>query len=56
MIKHLRRPAIAGHVSWQLILCTLFQNLGCITQTVDLAVSEARRPGIIWRVRRSSGA
>jgi len=52
MIKHLRRPAIAGPVSWQWILCTLLGTLRCITQTLHQAVSGARRLKIIWRVRR----
>jgi len=52
MVKHLRRPVIVGPVSWQWILCTLLQILRCIMQTPDLAVSGARLPRIIWRVRR----
>jgi len=50
-VKHLRRPAIAGPVSWQWIVCTLLETLRCITQTLDLAVSGARCPRIIWQVR-----
>jgi len=30
MVKHLRRPVIAGTVSWQWILCTLLEILRCI--------------------------
>jgi len=52
MVKHLRQPAITGPVSWQWILCTLLETLCCITQTLNLAVSGARRPAIIWWVRR----
>jgi len=51
MVKHLRRPAIAGPVSWQWILCTPLETLRCITQTLDLAVSGTRSPKIMWRVR-----
>jgi len=36
MVKHLRRPAITGPVSWQWVLCTVLETLCCITQTLDL--------------------
>jgi len=51
MVKHLRRPVIAGPVSWQWIFCTPLETLRCITQTLDLAVAGARRPKIIWQVQ-----
>jgi hypothetical protein len=60
-VKHVRRPTIAGLVSWQWILSTLHENLRCITQliqgfllTLDRAVSGSRPrpPEFIWRDRR----
>jgi hypothetical protein len=57
MVKHLR-TAIAEPVSWQWIPCTPLEILRCITQwiqplflTLELAVSGARCPEFIWRVR-----
>jgi len=52
VVKNLRRPAIVGPISWQWIVCTLLETLRCIMQTLDQAVSGARCPKIIWRVRQ----
>jgi len=59
IVKHVWRPAIAGPVSWQWILCTQLETLRCVRQliqafflTFNQAVSGARRPEFIWRVRR----
>jgi len=52
MVKHLRRPEIAGPVSWQWFLCTVLEILRCITRTLDPAVSGAKLPKVVWRVRR----
>ena len=32
IVKHVRRPAVAGPVSWQWMLCTLLETLRCLTQ------------------------